>query len=534
MAERDGRKTEQDFVALVRHKAYRYLNSPGVTSVGVGYRQRRNEKTQEIEVTDELCIQFTVFQKYTLENLQDKNTLPLPVSLEFEDGAIAGVDVIERSFEPNYEVLSDPIAETEKSELSPRQLRRSRVDIVAPGVSVSHRYGSAGTVGAIVYDNRTGAPLLLSNWHVLAGRNEAQDDEIIQPGRFDSSDLENNRVGRLVRSHLGLAGDCAVSTIESRRFTEEILELKIAPRRSARANLGDLVIKSGRTTGVTHGVVTRVGVAAKIQYGSDVGIREIGCFEIRPSPDKPPAEGEISKGGDSGSIWLIDGTDCERDIAVGLHFAGEINPAPSEEHALACNIHSVLEKLDVAFLDAKALTVTEEELWNDVLGRLDSLEIQAAVDRQTRIGQTERLQAAPEDGLGFYGRWCGPGHGSGEPKDDVDRACMEHDKCYDRKGYLDCGCDSQLLGDLNRALVSGKLSPEARAAALAISAWFSVQGCVTRFGGIPIPTGTGLTTRIWDQGTRALDQGVRGIVGQGARVIKDVGVGLWRIIRPVF
>lgn len=38
------------------------------------------------------------------------------------------------------------------------------------------------------------------------------------------------------------------------------------------------------------------------------------------------------------------------DIAVGLHFAGETDPDPSEEHALACNIHSVLEKLDVTFV----------------------------------------------------------------------------------------------------------------------------------------------------------------------------------------
>ena len=534
MAEEGHPKTEQDFVALVRQKAHRYLNAPGVTSVGVGYRQKRNERTQKIEVTDELCIQFTVSQKHTLEALQEKDILPLPGSLEFEDGANARVDVIERSYEPSFEVLDDPMAKTRKSELTPRKLRRSRVDVVAPGVSISHKYGSAGTVGAIVYDNRTGSPLLLSNWHVMAGAKDALDNKIIQPGRFDSSDLENNRIGRLVRSHLGLAGDCAVSTVENRRFTEEILELDVAPRRVARAGLGDLVIKSGRTTGVTHGVVTRVGVAAKIKYGGDIGTREIGCFEIRPNPVRRPAEGEISKGGDSGSIWLIDGADSERDIAVGLHFAGETNPAPSEEHALACNIHNVLEKLDVALVDVKALTVTDEELWNEVFSRLDFLEGQVAVGRQTRIGQTKGLQAAPEDGIPVYGRWCGPGHGSGEPIDEVDRACMEHDNCYDRNGYFDCGCDSQLLGDLQRALVSGKLSPQARTAALAMSAWFSAQPCFTRFAGIPIPTGTGLTTRILDQGTRVLDQGIRGIVGQGARVIKGVGEGLWRIIRPVF
>src|SRR5690606_12170667 len=52
----------------------------------------------------------------------------------------------------------------------------------------------------------------------------------------------------------------------------------------------------------------------------------------------------------SGSLWLIDDPGDNGDIAVGLHFAGETDPDPNQEHALACNIHSVLQKLGVTLV----------------------------------------------------------------------------------------------------------------------------------------------------------------------------------------
>jgi endonuclease G len=109
------------------------------------------------------------------------------------------------------------------------------------------------------------------------------------------------------------------------------------------------VVKSGRTTGVTRGVVTRVGVVVKIDYGGDVGAQQVGGFEIGVNPEKPPGDGEVSMGGDSGSLWLVDTAGADKDVAVGLHFAGETDPNPAAEHAIACAIHSVLQKLQVSF-----------------------------------------------------------------------------------------------------------------------------------------------------------------------------------------
>ena len=224
-----------------------------------------------------------------------------------------------------------------------------RISRRRPGISVAHRAVSAGTLGAIVYDNQTGEPYMLSNWHVLHGPEGKLGDRVLQPGRHDGGSVRKSVAGRLVRSHLGLAGDCAVASIEGRGIDDKVLELGVTPTRFGKVNLGDKVVKSGRTTAVTHGIVGRVGVVVRLGYGS-AGFHDIGGFEIRPNADKPADELEISKGGDSGSVWLIDDDSEHADVVVGLHFAGESSsdPDPANEHALACNIHSVLDKLGVS------------------------------------------------------------------------------------------------------------------------------------------------------------------------------------------
>jgi hypothetical protein len=45
----------------------------------------------------------------------------------------------------------------------------------------------------------------------------------------------------------------------------------------------------------------------------------------------------------------------------------------------------------------------------------------------------------------WYGHFCGPGCGRGNPIDDLDVCCKEHDKCYKERGYLDCNCDIELI-----------------------------------------------------------------------------------------
>jgi len=326
----------------VRTEGVRFLAAPNINSVGIGHKRSTKGPSGA------LCIQFTVDQKVVPERLERLGTRLIPPHVVVR-GRVVATDVIQRRFQTSWQ----PIA----SEAIRKEGRKSRQETLAPGVSVAHRSGSAGTIGAIVYDRGTGAPLLLSNWHVLQLREDDQEgaieDEIVQPGPYDDNRTSENVVGRLVRSFLGPAGDCAVASIQGRGFQPEIFGLQIAPKRVARAALGDIVVKSGRTTGITRGVVTRVEVQTRMSYGERT--ETIGGFEIGPEKGANP-EKEISSGGDSGSAWLgVDAKGKPTDVMLGLHFAGEDSDS-QPEFALACAAHSVLEKLDVSLEPSVAET----------------------------------------------------------------------------------------------------------------------------------------------------------------------------------
>ncbi len=328
--------------SFVRLRGAAYLRDPNVTSIGIGHKVRGGKRTTE------LCVQFTVGTKASVEALGDLGTAPLPESIEVA-GVAVPTDVIERTYRPAVRVVA---AESPDP-------RKARVDPVRPGVSVGHPSVTCGTAGAVVYDRETGAPYLLSNWHVLHGAAGALGDTVVQPGTHDDNRTDRNALGALVRSHLGVAGDCAVVSVAGRGIDPSVLDLDVVPTEIGDPELGDKVVKSGRTTGVTHGVVRRVDVLAKLDYGDGVGSREIGGVEIGPDPAKRAADGEISRGGDSGSAWLAKSAGRPTGVLAGLHFAGEGTGDP-DEHALACLPKSVFDKLGI--------TLTRPEVVETAIG----------------------------------------------------------------------------------------------------------------------------------------------------------------------
>ena len=219
-----------------------------------------------------------------------------------------------------------------------------------PGVSVSHPTVGSGTIGAIVYDLNHGDTLVLSNAHVLTGAVGLLGDATVQPGSSDSADFVGNQLGRLRRSHIGLAGDGAVTSIEGRLVDVAVFELGVTPTRVAKVAIGDTVVKSGRTTGVTFGIVERAGIVLRYDYGGAIGIQDIGGFEIAIDPTRPPVDGRLCAGGDSGALWMIFENGAATDIAVGLHFADQTDATSGVDFGLACNIHSLLEKLEVSLI----------------------------------------------------------------------------------------------------------------------------------------------------------------------------------------
>lgn len=330
-----GATREKDLLAalrqFIRTQGEQYLRDPNISSIGVGYKVIDGRQTPEISV------QFTVNEKHSAPDaLEALGTTPVPESITV-DGVEVPTDVLERRYEPAFQLVPEPVAVE----------RKVRIDPVVPGVSVGNVHVSAGTIGGIVYDRADGTPYVLSNWHVLHGSNGALGDDVVQPGTHDDNRIERNRLGRLVRSHLGIAGDCAIASIEDREFDPATVELGVVPAELGEPELGDTVVKSGRTTGVTHGIVRRVDTIAKIDYHGTVGVQNIGCFEIGPDPDHPAPADEISRGGDSGSLWMFTKAGRTQTVVAGLHFGGETDSSP-DEHALACLPTSVFEKLEIS------------------------------------------------------------------------------------------------------------------------------------------------------------------------------------------
>lgn len=320
--------------AFVRKEGPGFLARSNVTSIGIGY------KVVGGRTTDRLSVQFTVGRKVAPEALQSIGAEELPAAV-LVDGIEVPTDVLQRS----YGKAAREVRLEEKMDAA--AARKAVVDPVVPGVSVGNRTVSAGTVGCVVYDSGSGEPYILSNWHVLQGPRGAIGDLVVQPGPHDDNRVDRNGIGVLVRSHLGAAGDCAVASVDKRGLEPAVLDLGVAVKRVGEAELGDRVVKSGRTTDVTYGLVTRVHATVKIDYGEGgtPEPREIGCFEIGPDPAIPAPNGQISSGGDSGSAWLLAEGGKATDMMLGLHFAGEVGDEP--DHALACYAASVFEKLGV-------------------------------------------------------------------------------------------------------------------------------------------------------------------------------------------
>lgn len=315
--------------SFVRGRGQAYLDQKNVTSIGIGH------KVKDGVATKELCIQFTVAKKVESSALEKLGEPELPKTVKIGDVDVP-TDVLERRYATTYQTAN----------VSPKDFRKCRQETLAPGISVASVRETAGTLGCFVYDAKDGTPYILSNWHVLHGPEGVIGDDVVQPGPYDDNRTEKNRIGRLVRSHLGVAGDCALASLDNRKYDPTVFDLDMPVTSLGKAELGDQVVKSGRTTGVTHGLVSRVEITVKMTYGGRVGEKRIGCFEITPDLAAPAPDNEISMGGDSGSAWLAKKDGKPTDIMLGLHFAGEASDS-EPEHALACYAHAVFEKLEV-------------------------------------------------------------------------------------------------------------------------------------------------------------------------------------------
>jgi hypothetical protein len=321
--------------AILKTACPRLLSCANVVATGIGYKVTAGKQTPSLSI---IC---SVVEKPPVSRLSQRDIVPQTM-----DGI------------PTDVVLTGPLraqsAHTERHRPAPG------------GVSIGHRDITAGTLGCLV--KKDGVIHILSNNHVLANSNNAEiGDPILQPGRADNGAFPADHIANLagfvpivfagqpggcsigngvaavfngVASAIGVttrlqtirqqAGenlvDCAIARpLSEQDVSNDILEIGIL-QGSASGELGMAIKKSGRTTGLTSGVIQQVDVTANVQYGPG---------QVATFTDQLLA-GAMSQGGDSGSAVL----DNDNNI-VGLLFAG------SDTTTIINRIENVFSALDL-------------------------------------------------------------------------------------------------------------------------------------------------------------------------------------------
>ncbi len=320
----------------------RILRMPNVIGVGVGYKQVGLTRTEKPAI-----IVF-VEKKLPAAELSRSEKLPGKINgLETDVIEIGRVRLLERDM---------------------------KMRPALPGSSIGHYKISAGTFGVVVKDKKSGEKLILSNNHILANASNGSDkranlgDAILQPGPYDGG-RQSDKIAELVRfvplirtaqpSDCPVAAevanignwfiklirpayemrfykyssttnivDCAVAKpVNAKLIGEDIVELgAVSGVGVAQENMW--VQKSGRTTGVTSGQVTAMGVTLKVSLSDE----ESGWFSDQVVADL------FCQPGDSGSL-IID----KENKAVGLLFAG------SNSHCIFNRIQNVINLLEIEF-----------------------------------------------------------------------------------------------------------------------------------------------------------------------------------------
>ncbi len=301
-----------------------YISNPRVTLIDIGW------KITNGAYTGELAVRVHVQQK------------PAEAAFEVLDQRYPSL-VIDKSKIP-YQ--SDIIQATYPLHLwwnpQPASPRASMYDPLLGGISVSGKWVFGfGTLGGIVEDRATHSKMILSNWHVLAGSDYAgQGTPIFQPAYGDyGSDYDT--VASLDRHAFDQGIDAAVAALnETRGWSSTQLGIGAVTGAAAPA-LSMAVTKSGRASGVTHGIIDGFDGEYPINYqGMPRRIKFVNRIIPRPG------DTVVSQPGDSGSWWLQEGTGQ----AVGLHFAGQDDP----ETALAISMPQVLDALGVDIATGQA------------------------------------------------------------------------------------------------------------------------------------------------------------------------------------
>ncbi len=319
--------------------APKLMRKSNVVGVGVGYKERSGQRTEE------LCVVALVRVKVPKAGLLPEDLVP-----ERLEGITTDV--------------------VQVGQLTALQARTDRWRPAPGGVSIGHYQVTAGTLGSVVRDAASGERLILSNNHVLANSNQATlGDPILQPGAIDGGNTSTDTIAELLRfvpidfnlappscsiaSGVAGAANFVAGLLGSKHRLRAVMEDPQAvnqvdaalarPRDpndvlreildvgevsgTLEAELGMAVRKSGRTTAFTTGQITVLDASVSVSYGENRTAQFEGQL----------VSGPMSQGGDSGSL-LVAGDSLQ---AVGLLFAG------STQATIFNPISAVLQQLQI-------------------------------------------------------------------------------------------------------------------------------------------------------------------------------------------
>jgi hypothetical protein len=228
---------------------------------------------------------------------------------------------------------------TDEEKLAAERANRRRVRPIEPGLSISGPNGTAGTLGCFVRDKQ-GKVYLLTLDHALQADGVSIGEPVIQPGRIDGGDVKHDEVAvvtRLVPLPCDPPNACAAVLAELQVGWKPELSLagKVVP---GDAKVGDEVLLLGRTSPLSRGRVTGMGVTLRIRFGSK-GLREAVCHNLIAIQG---VDGAFSRAGDSGGPVLTrDGR------LIGLLHAG------SQETGYAVPIKPILADFGVELVTTR-------------------------------------------------------------------------------------------------------------------------------------------------------------------------------------
>ena len=254
-------------------------------------------------------------------------------------------------------------------ELQQYQIHTGRIRPLVGGISISSydKLGvgrirlileNAGTLGMITYDDK-----ILSNAHVIAlnsltGRFHKPGHPIVQPGTLDGGTIDNDKIGELEAyvpitfsnrnkpnptvNHV----DAAIGTLQANLSWTSGAQYDGASGYMisgvTEVEVGDMVEKSGRTTGVTNNTVVDTNAQIWVRYPRYFGLSsQYAWFEdvimITSNLTQP-----FSRPGDSGSAVHKDGE------FVGLNFAGSSDQNSGTAFSFICKAEHIIDALGVS------------------------------------------------------------------------------------------------------------------------------------------------------------------------------------------